>query len=224
MKTMLISGFLALLSAAAYSQQKLKPAQNVFDPPSTHYYSAVQRMLLDGDSAAPPDIRYLALPSFDKEYSLCIGHSDSGYYALYRIPEQQIWTSGKFFRNDASGDYAAAVEKRRCGIARESAVLLLRLVGSAVRTAEQPAEEELGRDGTTYYFSCRDSGYKTAKVWHPLPGSDTRELADIMEEIVRQAKAGKDSIALSPAWKERACRLTEKYPLPAGERVIGPAR
>lgn len=161
----------------------LKPVESIYDlyDFQFEYYSTVRKVLFKGLSDSPK-IRFQEMPSFTPENVLVIefNHSQDKYFIVYHIGEKSIWYS-----KDREN---VKVKKYKKEIDKTSVALIESLFKIAISQTKSPEKELRGNDGTNYFFSVRNYGMKSGKVWSPRKGSKMYELTAIgntLKELVK---------------------------------------
>ena len=151
------------------------------------YYSKVKKVLFTGLSDSP-EIRFQVFPSFSSEYVLDIefNQEDNTYYLVYHIAETSIW--------DTDNWGTIEVNSTKKPISKEAAELVKRLFEKAILKTHYPERPRMGNDGTTYYFSVKEYGQRTGKVWSPSKGTKMSKLVAVGQILKKLSMDSKEQV------------------------------
>jgi len=186
----LIFGFLFCFPTLN-AQDNLEPVESIFDNYDFEfeYYSIVRKILMNGMSDYP-EIRFLIIPSFTVEQVIAIEKDEKNnekYFIVYHKMKKSIWYTEK-------NKEKIKVERKRIEISMSNALLFKELFKKAVNNQKYPENENMGLDGTNYYFSVADRTLKTGTVWSPNKGTKMYRLKEIgysLISLANETKKGK---------------------------------
>lgn len=171
------------LGWTGYAQDDhLMPERGYFSsyPFQNAYYSQIRHILLDSLSDRFV-VRIVVVPSFSPEYVLSIkqGNTNSAFVLVHRTASRSIWSEQ--FR--AKNYETIRVNEQRKNLPQPLASHLIKLFGLAVNQTRYPEQRSLGTDGTNYYVTVDNFGWRGGYTWSPRQGSLMDKLVSIVEQL-----------------------------------------
>lgn len=190
---------LGLLANRGLAQERLEPAWSEFDisnfgEPRTSIPKEMEGLVANN----PHDLalRYLVPNSF---------------FAPSYVLELSRHHNLLYFRENNYFSDPIVIRKM---ISDHSVAVLKKLFRAAILSARFPDDlSHWGFDGTYYYFSIMGVGRSlmTATIWSPDRKTNTYELVDICEEIIKQIKSPAGTVEFSEAFTTQIETLTKKF-------------
>ena len=189
-----------------FAEKRLRPVRGVFDiyDYQLDYYYKVRKILLTG-SNEKPIIRFLVLPSFTPEnvLEIKIDSDNNSAYLVYRICEEMIWYCKK------NWEYIKTIEFKS-EIDLYSVALIKNLFDMAISQVNYSDVCGLGIDGTSYYFSIYDVGWKTGTVWSPHTGK-MKKLVGIGKKLIELVSSDNEIITFDAKFQSEIEELIQEF-------------
>ncbi|MEQ9218506.1 MAG: hypothetical protein RLO17_10710 [Cyclobacteriaceae bacterium] len=194
--------FLTLLLAFnTNAQDHLEPTNNLFSyfPYRVDYHLQITNILIDS-LKTKPEIQVVILPSFSSEIVWQIFKtSDGRYISQVRKASKSIWHNQ--YEKKPKKIKPLISEKE---LSSDIYKLLKSLYLTSVYTTKYSLPDgKMGLDGTNYYFSVFDYGFKSGTIWSPKEGTLMRELVEITNILIQKFDSQESRIELEPEIIER---------------------
>lgn len=209
-KSLLVILFLSSteFAFAKANEDHLEPVRNIYDMEDyqIEYYSKIRKILFKGLDQEPI-VRFQIYPSFSPENVLQIEYDkrNSKYYLVYHDCDEMIWMNEKW-------DSLKAKESKKI-IDKESVELINSLFDIAISQTKLSKGLTGGLDGEVYYFSTRNYGFNTGKIWSPAEDTKMGKLVHIGNELIKLANSKNESVMLDNALKKKIESLIEEFKL-----------
>ena len=202
----LLTVMLCLLTTCMYAQKRLEPEGSEYRLKNS--YEGYLNTFLGKDNAI-----YICAPSFSSEYCLSYDSKNSELVSTNPI-EASVWYDywyPKNYKSNRKVNNEIKIREARLTIPKSVWIAIQRMLRSAVSTSMFDVSDDVGIDGTSYYFY--DSG-NVASTWSPNKGSRCGQLVDVMDSCCHYVDIQSvDSIvALIPKMEEITRYFNSLYP------------
>jgi hypothetical protein len=179
MKQTLILIFTFFTTLICYGQKEhLEPEKDL-----SQYHALLKNRsdtfftLLYRDFSDKPYARYTSMPSFSREYAFSVEQKDDKYFIISNYLSENYWCA----KNPKSVKVRNSLTEIEEDLYK-SIGDLFQLLAKQTRKRE---DNEMGNDGTTYYFATLDTSgqAKIGKTWSPNGNSVLNRLVKICDKL-----------------------------------------
>ncbi|MBF4471333.1 hypothetical protein [Flavobacterium sp. HJJ] len=189
MKSTIIFTVIFLNTLLSYGQkQHLEPATFYVGGGLENYYRNLNTLCYEGMSGYPY-ARFIAIPSFSKEYVFSIEKNNKEYFVISITLTESYWRAKK--------KDSVKFESKKNKIDENIYTKIGCLFQLLARQTKSYSDEYHGLDGESYYFLITDNNgeIKIGKTWSPDDNSLMGRLIKISNDLYSFGNGNKVSIA-----------------------------
>ncbi|MFV0590606.1 MAG: hypothetical protein ACK5M7_04420 [Draconibacterium sp.] len=182
-KKIAVIGIILLATLICKAQREhLEPARDFaqYEGLSKDYHDAVIPMLIR-EFSEKPYARYISMPSFSKEYAFSVEMKGNKYYVISNALLENYWYAAK--KDEVT------IETTQSEISKSLYLKIGELFQfladqTKIKVVENNLDE-IGFDGTTYFFSATNSKgeVKTGETWSPYKGTLLNRLVKTCDNL-----------------------------------------